>query len=64
MTTILTAVALAVAAPGAAEKPAPMPEMKCCCRDMQRKMACCEERGKADGHEEHQETDGGSGKSR
>ena len=60
MKTLLSAIALAVALPAvahaqAAPAPAPAPKKECCCKDMDRPMACCEKHGGKDGgeHEGH-----------
>ena len=59
MKTILSAIALALALPAVAHAqaapapaPAPTPKKKCCCEDMARPMACCDEHGDKAEHPE------------
>jgi len=62
MKTLLSAVALAVALPAVAHAqaspapapaPAPAPEKECCCKKMNRPMACCDKHGDQADQGEH-----------
>lgn len=57
MSVLLSAIALATAAPTApvspaapTQTPAPMSEKKCCCKDMAEPMSCCPKHGEREAH--------------